>query len=122
MGFGILNWVFALPAVWTIDTFGRRNLLLSTFPFMAISMLLVGISFQLQGQSGNPSEASTGQIAMLFVGMYMFSIFYSPGEGPVPFTYSAESMPLYNRDFGMGIVTSINWYVVQAWFTIDCNS
>lgn len=42
--------------------------------------------------------------------MYLFGVAYSPGEGPVPFVYSAESMPLYNRDFGMGIVTSINWF------------
>ena len=27
-GFGIINFVFAFPAIWTIDTFGRRNLLL----------------------------------------------------------------------------------------------
>ncbi|KAK7588811.1 hypothetical protein V3481_007827 [Fusarium oxysporum f. sp. vasinfectum] len=26
-GGGTINWVFALPAIWTIDTFGRRNLL-----------------------------------------------------------------------------------------------
>ncbi|CAI4217307.1 unnamed protein product [Parascedosporium putredinis] len=31
-GFGVINFVFALPAFWTIDTFGRRNLLLATFP------------------------------------------------------------------------------------------
>lgn len=24
--------------------------------------------------------------------------------------YSAESMPLYNRDFGMGIATSVLWF------------
>jgi MFS family permease len=42
--------------------------------------------------------------------MYAFGVAYSPGEGPVPFVYSAESMPLYNRDFGMGIVTSVNWF------------
>ena len=30
MGTGILNWVFALPAFLTIDTFGRRKLLLFT--------------------------------------------------------------------------------------------
>ena len=40
MGFGIINFVFALPAVRTIDTFGRRNLLLFTFPLMALCMLL----------------------------------------------------------------------------------
>jgi hypothetical protein len=31
-GFGLVNWLFMFPAVWTIDTFGRRNLLLFTFP------------------------------------------------------------------------------------------
>lgn len=27
--------------------------------------------------------------------------FYSPGEGPVPFTYSAEVFPLTHREIGM---------------------
>jgi hypothetical protein len=43
-GFGMINWVMAFPAVWTIDTFGRRNLLLVTFPLMAIFLLLAGFS------------------------------------------------------------------------------
>jgi MFS family permease len=32
LGFGIVNFLFAIPAFYTIDTFGRRNLLLTTFP------------------------------------------------------------------------------------------
>lgn len=31
-GFGLVNFVFAWPAFFTIDTFGRRSLLLFTFP------------------------------------------------------------------------------------------
>ncbi|KAF2655619.1 hypothetical protein K491DRAFT_412594 [Lophiostoma macrostomum CBS 122681] len=102
MGFGIINFLFALPAVWTIDTFGRRNLLLSTFPFMAIFQIFIVIGFSL--------PSGLAQRILVVVGMYLFGVAYSPGEGPVPFVYSAESMPLYNRDFGMGIVTSINWF------------
>jgi hypothetical protein len=34
----------ALPAVYTIDTFGRRNLLLVTFPLMALCLLLTGFA------------------------------------------------------------------------------
>jgi hypothetical protein len=30
--------------------------------------------------------------------------FYSPGEGPVPFTYSAEVFPLTHREVGMYVV------------------
>lgn len=42
-GFGLVNFLFALPAVWTIDTFGRRALLLFTFPNMAWTLLAAGM-------------------------------------------------------------------------------
>ncbi|KAF2797483.1 hypothetical protein K505DRAFT_235427 [Melanomma pulvis-pyrius CBS 109.77] len=103
MGFGIINFLFAIPAIWTIDSFGRRNLLLATFPFMAFFQIVMVIAFAL------PSN-SPAQPVLVILGMYLFGVAYSPGEGPVPFVYSAESMPLYNRDFGMGIVTSVNWF------------
>lgn len=32
LGFGAVNFLFAIPAFYTIDTFGRRKLLLTTFP------------------------------------------------------------------------------------------
>lgn len=102
MGFGIINFLFALPAFYTIDTLGRRSLLLITFPFLAFFQLLTAIGLALPGEG-----RSKGRIAI--AGMYLFGVFYSPGEGPVPFVYAAESMPLYIRDVGMGCVTSVNW-------------
>ena len=45
MGFGIINFLFALPAIKLIDTTGRRNLLLFTFPFMALFQLFTGMGF-----------------------------------------------------------------------------
>ncbi|KAL8681844.1 MAG: hypothetical protein Q9186_002076 [Xanthomendoza sp. 1 TL-2023] len=101
MGFGIINFLFAIPAFYTIDTFGRRNLLLFTFPFMALFQLLTGLGFLLEGRA---------QLAMVMTGMYLFSVAYSPGEGPVPFLYSAESMPLYVRDVGMSMATALTWF------------
>ena len=101
MGFGILNFVFALPAVYTIDTFGRRNLLLCTFPFLAL--------FQFFTSMGSLLHQGTAQTSLVLTGMYLFSVFYSPGEGPVPFVYSAESMPLYVRDLGMSMATATLW-------------
>ncbi|KAG2137881.1 uncharacterized protein EDB93DRAFT_1090963 [Suillus bovinus] len=100
--FGTLNWLFALPAVFTIDTFGRRNLLLFTFPCMAICLLVTGFSFS--------STSETGRIAGVSIGIYLFTIFYSSGEGPVPFTYSAEAFPLYIRDVGMSFATATTWF------------
>lgn len=47
-GFGALNFLFAFPAVYTIDTFGRRNLLLVTMPFMAVFLLMTGFALYVQ--------------------------------------------------------------------------
>ena len=102
MGFGIINFVFALPAFYTIDTLGRRSLLLMTFPFLALFQLITAIGMALPG-----TGSTGGRIAI--AGMYLFGVAYSPGQGPVPFAYAAESMPLYIRDVGMGCVKNANW-------------
>jgi MFS family permease len=44
-GFGLINFIFAWPAVWTIDTFGRRGLLLFTFPNMCWTLLAAGFCY-----------------------------------------------------------------------------
>ncbi|KAL9115140.1 MAG: hypothetical protein Q9227_000934 [Pyrenula ochraceoflavens] len=102
MGTGILNWVFAIPAFLTIDTWGRRNLLLFTFPFLCLSLLWTGFSFWIEPDNPN----SKARVGMVTAGMYLFEVFYSPGEGPVPFTYSAEAFPLHVRDVGMSWATA----------------
>lgn len=101
MGTGILNWVFAVPALFTIDKWGRRSLLLLTFPFLAITLMWTGMSFFI--------ENTTTRVAMVTTGMYLFEVFYSPGEGPVPFTYSAEAFPIHVRDIGMSWATATTW-------------
>ncbi|KAM7208462.1 Sugar transporter domain containing protein [Naviculisporaceae sp. PSN 640] len=103
LGFGVINWLFALPAFYTIDTFGRRNLLLTTFPLMSLSLLFTGFSFWIP-------ESSSAHIGCIALGIYLFGIVYSPGEGPVPFTYSAEAYPLYIRPIGMSLATAITWF------------
>jgi sugar porter (SP) family MFS transporter len=64
MGTGITNFLFAIPAIYTIDTFGRRNLLLTTFPLMGICLLWCGFSFFLPtNPDGTPTQARLGSIA-----------------------------------------------------------
>ena len=101
MGTGIVNWIFAVPAVFTIDRFGRRNLLLVTFPLMALCLLLTGFAF-------NITDAKA-RLCTIATGLYLFMVVYSPGAGPVPFTYSAEAFPLHIRDIGMSASTAITW-------------
>lgn len=105
LGFGIINFLFAIPAVYTIDTFGRRNLLLTTFPLMSLCLFFTGFSFFIPAETHR-----TARIACIALGIYLFGIVYSPGEGPVPFTYSAEAYPLYVRSYGMSLATATTWF------------
>ncbi|KAL1623784.1 hypothetical protein SLS54_004245 [Diplodia seriata] len=94
-------------AVYTIDTFGRRNLLLTTFPLMGIFLLFCGFSFWIPDNAdGSVSDSRIGCVA---AAIFLFMVVYSPGEGPVPFTYSAEAFPLYIRDTGMSFATATTW-------------
>ncbi|KAI0447220.1 hypothetical protein F4803DRAFT_546436 [Xylaria telfairii] len=97
LGFGLLNWVFSFPALFLIDTLGRRGLLLLTFPFLAIFQALMATTAWVNSFPG------------LIISMYLFCVFYSLGEGPVPFVYASESMPLHHRDNGMGLTTFVTW-------------
>ncbi|KEY73789.1 hypothetical protein S7711_03094 [Stachybotrys chartarum IBT 7711] len=109
-GFGMVNWLFAFPAFWTIDTFGRRSLLLFTFPQMFWTLLAAGLCTLIPENTGS-GDVRTGLVC-LFV--FLFGAFYSPGEGPVPFTYSAEVYPLSHRETGMGfaVATCLFWAAV----------
>jgi MFS family permease len=123
MGFGLVNWVFAMPAVVTIDKFGRRSLLLFSFPNMFWSLLGAGMSFFI------PEEHSTARLAASALFIYLFTAFYSPGEGPVAFAYSAEVFPLSHREAGMAFavatnnvfafILSLTFFRIEAAFTIQ---
>jgi hypothetical protein len=66
---------------------------------MSLCLFFTGFSFWI------PSS-SKAQVACVALGIYLFGIVYSPGEGPVPFTYSAEAYPLYIRAQGMSLATA----------------
>lgn len=103
-GFGMLNWVFALPAVFMIDKFGRRTLLLVAFPLMGGFLLLAGFAFWI------PEDNNNARIGVIALGIYLFTIVYSSSEGPVPFTYSAECASLKVRDVTMSFATATCWF------------
>ncbi|KAF5361194.1 hypothetical protein D9758_009026 [Tetrapyrgos nigripes] len=108
-GFGLVNFLFAFPAVWTIDTFGRRNLLLFTFPNMAWSLLAAGFCFLIP-------DGNSARVPLIALFIFIFAAFYSPGEGPVPFAYSAEVFPLTHREMGMSwaVATCLGWAAVLS--------
>ncbi|KIV82060.1 hypothetical protein PV11_04196 [Exophiala sideris] len=97
--FGFVNFIGAFPAIWTMDSLGRRSLLLLTLPLMALTMLFTGLSFSIPPENA----AHFGLVATL---IYLFCALYSPGMGPVPNTYSAEVFPLSHREVGMSLAVA----------------
>ena len=90
---------------------------------MAWSLLAAGLCFLIPAEKRN---AKLGGIARKFrpstdffkkyskalffiaiVFIYIFAMFYSPGEGPVPFAYSAEVFPLSHREVGMSWAVTV---------------
>lgn len=93
--------IFAFPALYTIDTWGRRTLLILTFPLMFLTLLGAGLSFYIP----TSSPAHLGLIAFF---IFAFVAVYSPGEGPCAFVYSAEVFPLSHREIGMAWAVATN--------------
>ncbi|OQO13302.1 hypothetical protein B0A48_01530 [Cryoendolithus antarcticus] len=109
LGTRVVNFLFAIPAIYTIDTLGRRNLLLTTFPMMAVCPFWCGFSFLAPDRAnGDPTQTKLGSIA---AAIFVFMAAYSPGMGPVPFTYSAEAFPLYI------LFLSLTWPALVAAFS-----
>jgi sugar porter (SP) family MFS transporter len=108
LGFGAVNFLFAIPALFTIDTYGRRALLLFTFPQMTWSLLAAGLCYMI--------EDSKTRLSLVALFIFIFAAWYSPGEGPVPWTYSAEVFPLAHREQGMAfaVATCLFWSAVLS--------
>lgn len=86
---------------------------------MALALLFTGFCFYIDPDN----LESKARIGCIMTGIYVFGAFYSPGEGPVPFTYSAEAYPLYIRDIGMSLATATTWgfnfVLAITWFALE---
>ncbi|KAK6437479.1 hypothetical protein LTR95_006331 [Oleoguttula sp. CCFEE 5521] len=102
----------AIQVVFTIPTLLRSKLILNfassstprddTFPLMCIFLLAAGLSLlKTTGSQG-------AQIGPVVLFVYLFTIMYSLGEGPVAFQYSAEVFPTIQREQGMSWAIFIN--------------
>ncbi|KAL2062755.1 hypothetical protein VTL71DRAFT_5827 [Oculimacula yallundae] len=105
LGYGAVQVVFTIPTLFLIDTKGRRKLCLITFPIMCVFLLAAGLSLLNTDREDISRGARIGPV-VLFI--YLFTIAYSMGEGPVAFQYSAEVFPTIQREQGMAWAVCIN--------------
>ncbi|MBK8884342.1 MAG: sugar porter family MFS transporter [Bacteroidales bacterium] len=79
---GAINMLFTIIAVFTVDRFGRRPLMITGALIMAISMLSLGFAFFLQ---------QTGLLALFFMLLYIAG--FAMSWGPVTWVILSEIFP-----------------------------
>ena len=96
---GFINLVFTALALWKIDSWGRRPLLIWGMSSVCTSLIVIGVLFSL------PSIPSTWVVAMLCI--YMASLAFSINA--VIWVLLGELYPTQIRGRAMSLVTFANW-------------
>jgi len=111
---GFVNMVSTPIVFFTIDRYGRRTLQLITFPVMFLMLLMVLFSFYGDRKVN---------LAFFIIGVIFFIVAYSPGAGPVPWTFCAEVFPTYVRAAGTLVTTffvnAFNFALSFSWPSMD---
>ena len=98
---GVVNVIVTIIALWLIDRFGRRPLLITGLVGMGLCLVILGIAFLFEG------ETSAGLASVVF--MITYVAFFAVSLGPVAWLIISEVFPLGIRGRAMGIATFTNW-------------
>lgn len=96
---GFVNVAATAFTIWKIDKYGRKKLMLFGISGMAISLLIIGILFQL--------KMTSGILVLIFILIYCAS--FSVGVGPVVWVLLSEIYPTNMRGRAMSIATLTLW-------------
>ncbi len=105
---GAVNLIFTLVAIWTVDRFGRKPLMIVGAAGMGISLLVLGTGFYFQ---------QSGPWALLFVLGYVAC--FSLSLGPVVWVILSEIFPVRIRGRAMAVATVTLWiacYLISQTF------
>lgn len=111
---GAVSVAGTVPALYLIDTWGRRRSLMTGAAFEAMCALIAGlVGHFLLAPSGTPVDELTptnkqgGDVLIAFAVMHVFA--YSIFWGPTPWVYLGESFPLRVRPKCIALGSATNW-------------
>lgn len=100
----LVNVFSTFPALWVIEAWGRRKLLIVGAIGMAAAQLLIASFTSVAGQS---LSNTSNKILVIFVSIYVF--FFAASWGPTVWVVTSEIYPLKVRAKAMSVSTSSNW-------------
>ncbi len=105
---GAINVLFTLVAIWSVDRFGRKPLMICGAAGMGVSLSVIGLAFYFQ---------RSGAWVVIFVLGYIAC--FAMSLGPVVWVILSEIFPMRIRGRAMAIATTMLWiscYLVSQTF------
>lgn len=102
VGVGVVNVLMTIVAMLVIDRIGRRPMLLTAFTGMGLSLIALGIAYQLPDLTG-----IVGWIAIVCIGLYIASFAF--GLGAILWVVISEIYPLKVRGSAMSVAVVGHW-------------
>lgn len=97
-----------LIAVFIIDKCGRRFVILTTLPFIFLSLLLVALAMQ-QSLFGEDEETKNGGHVLFFISICSYLLFFSIGLSSTPWIINSEIYPIHLVGTAAALATATNW-------------
>ncbi|KAL8523720.1 hypothetical protein ACS0TY_013621 [Phlomoides rotata] len=110
VGVGIIQVIATALSTWMVDKTGRRILLSVSSSGMAISLLLVSVSFFLKGFVDHDSSFYGILGILSVVGVVCMIISFSLGMGPIPWLIMSEILPPKIKGLAGSVATLLNWF------------
>nr|GMC54959.1 sugar transporter ERD6-like 6 [Ipomoea batatas] len=114
-GVGAIQVIATAIATWLVDKTGRRILLIVSSAGMAVSLLLISVSFFLKGFVSEDSSFYSILGILSVVGVMCMIVCFSLGMGPIPWLIMSEILPIKIK--GLAGRTFIGYMLMSA-FTV----
>lgn len=111
VGVGVIQVIATAVATWLVDKTGRRILLIVSSSGMAISFVLVAVSFYLKVSVSEDSELFGILGILSVVGVVCLIISFSLGMGPIPWLIMSEILPIKIKGLAGSVATLLNWSI-----------
>jgi SP family galactose:H+ symporter-like MFS transporter len=108
LGTVIMGAIKVLGSIWAIiyvDRWGRKPILYLGLTISIVSLLIIGILFQLE--AAGMKTSLMGDFMLLTT--LLFQVGFSISLGPLIWIICAEIFPLAGRDLGITVTTATNW-------------